>query len=113
GIVGAIGAFKLIMGVMNAFNAVMGLVGTAVSAGGAAIAFLTSPIGIAVVAIGAIIAIGVLLWKNWDTIKEKATQLGNKIKESWNRIKASTSEAWNNVKDTISNTWNKIGRAHV
>ena len=108
GIVGAIAAFQLIMGVMNAFNAVMGLVGAAVSVGGAAIAFLTSPIGIAVVAIGAIIAIGVLMWKNWDTIKEKATQLGNKIKESWNRIKASTSEAWNNVKDTISNTWNNI-----
>src|SRR5690625_2205601 len=108
GIMGAIGAFQLIMGVMNAFNAVMGLVGAAVSVGGAAIAFLTSPIGIAVVAIGAIIAIGVLMWKNWDTIKEKATQLGNKIKESWNRIKASTSEAWNNVKDTISNTWNNI-----
>ena len=108
GIAGAIGAFQLIMGVMNAFNAVMGLVSGAVAIGGAAIAFLTSPIGIAVVAIGAIIAIGVLMWKNWDTIKEKATQLGNKIKESWNRIKASTSEAWNNVKDTISNTWNNI-----
>ena len=108
GIMGAIGAFQLIMGVMNAFNAVMGLVSGAIAVGGAAIAFLTSPIGIAVVAIGAIIAIGVLLWKNWDTIKEKATQLGNKIKESWNRIKASTSEAWNNVKDTISNTWNNI-----
>src|SRR5699024_4695605 len=77
GIMGAIGAFQLIMGVMNAFNAVMGLVGAAVSVGGAAIAFLTSPIGIAVAAIGAIIAIGVLMWKNWDTIKEKATQLGN------------------------------------
>src|SRR5699024_547649 len=108
GIAGAIGAFQLIMGVMNAFNAVMGLVSGAIAVGGAAIAFLTSPIGIAVVAIGAIIAIGVLMWKNWDTIKEKATQLGNKIKESWNRIKASTSEAWNNVKDTISNTWNNI-----
>lgn len=108
GIVGAIAAFQLIMGVMNAFNAVMGLVGAAVSVGGAAIAFLTSPIGIAVAAIGIIIAIGVSLWKNWDTIKEKATQLGNNIKESWNRIKANTSEAWNNVKDTINNTWNNI-----
>ena len=108
GIMGAIGAFQLIMGVMNVFNAVIGLVSGAVAIGGAAIAFLTSPIGIAVAAIGIIIAIGVSLWKNWDTIKEKATQLGNKIKESWNRIKASTSEAWNNVKDTISNTWNNI-----
>ena len=42
---------------------------------GAAIAALTSPIGVATVAIGAIIAIGVLLWKNWDTIKEVASNV--------------------------------------
>ena len=42
---------------------------------GAAIAALTSPIGVATVAIAAIIAIGVLLWKNWDTIKEVASNV--------------------------------------
>src|SRR5699024_7609853 len=106
-----IGAFQLIMGVMNAFNAVMGLVSGAVAIGGAAIAFLTSPIGIAVVAIGALIAIGVLMWKNWDTTKEKATQIGNKIKEYRNRIKTiikKKNESLKNEKDTINNTWNNI-----
>ena len=44
-----------------------------------------------ILAIGAAIAIGVLLYKNWDKIKEKAEEL-----------KKAISEKWNNIKDTVS-----------
>ncbi|PKM75917.1 MAG: hypothetical protein CVU90_15155 [Firmicutes bacterium HGW-Firmicutes-15] len=44
---------------------------TAVGAFSAVMAFLTSPITLVILAIGAFIAIGVLLWKNWDTISAK------------------------------------------
>lgn len=60
---------------------------------GAAFAFLTSPIGLVILAIGAIIAIGVLLWKNWDTVKEKAGQLGVWLGEKFNAIKESIGNA--------------------
>lgn len=60
---------------------------------GAAFAFLTSPIGLVIVAIGGIIAIGVLLWKNWDTVKEKAGQLGAWLGEKFNEIKESIGNA--------------------
>ena len=46
----------------------------------------TGPIGLIVLAIGAAIAAGVLLYKNWDKVKEFAGQLGDKIKEVWGNI---------------------------
>ena len=53
----------------------------------AAIAFLASPIGIAIVAIGAIIAAGVILYKHWDEIKAKAIEVWDNIKEKFNQFK--------------------------
>ena len=78
---------------LTAWNAICA-VGTAVtSALGAAFAFLTSPIGLVCVAIAAIIAIGVLLYKNWDTVKEKASQLGDWIVGVFNNLKEKASAA--------------------
>lgn len=85
---------------------------TLFSAGGAAagvfsaamgvLSFVFSPIGLA---IGAVIGIGVLLYKNWDKIKEKAAQLANWLSEKWENIKNWTSEKWNNIKESISSAW--------
>lgn len=60
---------------------------TATTLLGGAIAFLTSPIGIAIVAITAIIAIGVALYRNWDFIKAKAIEIWGKIKDIFNSFK--------------------------
>lgn len=62
----------------------------ATTAFNAALAFLTSPITLVVVAIGALIAIGVALYQNWDVIKEKCAQLGAYLSERWNAIKEDT-----------------------
>lgn len=48
---------------------------------GKAIAFITSPVGIATVVLGTLITIGVLVYKNWDTIKEKAIEIWGAISE--------------------------------
>lgn len=42
---------------------------------GAVMAFVTGPIGLAILAIAALIAIGVLLYKNWETVKEVVTDV--------------------------------------
>lgn len=104
-------AFGVVTGALQIWNIVAGIATGVSTALGAAIAFLTSPIGIAIVAIGAIIAAGVLLWKNWDTVKEKATQLGDWIKEKWDNIKNTTSEAWDSVKKWSSEKWDATKKA--
>lgn len=75
---------------------------------GAAIAFLTSPIGLAILAIGAIIAIGVLLWKNWDTIKEKAAELWENIKEKFKAIGEAIMKPVEKAKDFVKDMIDKI-----
>lgn len=73
-----------------------------------AIAFLASPIGIAIVVIGALIAAGVALYKNWDKVKAVASELAGHVKTSWNNIKTAVTTAINNAKTTVSTAWNTI-----
>lgn len=51
-----------------------------------AVAFLTSPITIAVAAIAALTAGTIWLYKNWDTAKEKLLEFGAKVGEIWDAI---------------------------
>jgi TP901 family phage tail tape measure protein len=65
------------------------------------------PIGIAVAAIFAVIAIGVLLYKNWDTIKKKAIEIWGSITkqiDQWgNEFSAAVKKARENGKKLIQN----------
>lgn len=71
----------------GAWNVICGIATATTSAFGAAIAFLTSPIGLVIIAIGAVIAIGVLLVKHWDEVKEKCGQVWDWIKDKFNQFK--------------------------
>lgn len=75
---------------------------------GASIASLASPIGIAIAAITAIITVGTLLYKNWDTVKEKAGELKEKVSEKWSALKEKTSNTWSDIKSDTSEKWSKI-----
>lgn len=56
----------------------------------------------------AVVAAGVLIYKNWDKIKEVAGQVGEAVAEKWGQIKEKTSEVWGNVKAKTSETWNNV-----
>lgn len=111
GIVGGIGAFIAIQG------AISGLMGTirigmgVVSGLSAAIAFITSPVGLVVLAIGALIAIGVSLWQNWDTIKAKTIAIWSAISDWFSNFWSKTKELFNSsisfIGNVIANGFNK------
>lgn len=71
-------------------------------------AMTANPIGLVAVAIGVLIAAGVALYMNWDTVKVKAQELWNKIKAVWESIKTKTSDVWNGIKTTLKDTWQSI-----
>lgn len=100
-----------------------------------AIATAIGPAGIFVIAVSAAIAIGVLLYKNWDKIKEMAGKvwdwisnktrrfvedIGNKLRglatkmtTIWGNIKASAHQKWNAIWSTVSGFAERIKNAIV
>lgn len=111
-IIAAIGPAILIVGkvitiigtlssIISAVSGAIAAAGGVAAALGAVFAVITGPIGIAIAIIAGLIAIGVLLYKNWDVIKEKAGALGVSIGEKWSEIKNKTAEVWNGVRLAI------------
>lgn len=85
-----------------------GIATAATSAFGAVMAFVTSPVTLVVAAIGALIAIGVLLYKNWDKVTAFCSQMWEKIKQIWENIKNAVSEAVNAIVSVIVEKFNAI-----
>ncbi len=85
-----------------AFTAAQWLATTATTAWGAAVAFLTSPITLTIAAIGALIAIIVLLVRNWDEVKAAAIRC-------WADIKTSAANCWEGIKATFSHVGEFFG----
>lgn len=69
---------------------------------GVSLGAIAAPVMIAVGVIAALVAAGVLLYKNWDTIKEKASQLKNWIVKTWDNIKSATVAKFKSIKDAIT-----------
>ena len=118
-IVAALGPVLVILGTLiSSIGSIISVIGIVAPL----IAGIAAPIAIAIAAITALIAIGVTLYKNWDTIKAKAIEIKNNIVATWNGIKASVvaavnslkaslSAAWASVKATASSAWNAVKTA--
>lgn len=133
-------ASRVIKSVSGIAMAAKGLISLMTGTGGImggikAIATAIGPGGVFVLAVGAAIAIGVLLYKNWDKIKEMAGKvwdwisnktrrfvedIGNKLRglatkmtTIWGNIKASAHQKWNAIWSTVSGFVERIKNAIV
>lgn len=75
-------------------------------------AFVATPFGWIVLGLAAVVAGGVALYKNWETVKATAVSLWNKVKEVFSGIKNAIVGAFNSAKSAVGSffTWldNKI-----
>lgn len=112
GIAAAIGPVLLIIGKLitigGTLSTVFGAISTAVGATGGVLAVLTGPVGIVVGILAGLVTAGVLVYKNWDTIKAKAKELSTAIATIFNSIKTSIVNTWENTKTTCTNTFTGI-----
>lgn len=69
-----IGTFVTVLGVAKGAVALYTGVQLAMNA-----AMTANPVGLVIVGIAALVAIGVVLWKNWDKVKTKTIELWNKL----------------------------------
>lgn len=97
-----------ILGLVAAISPVLSLISLVTGAAAAlnvAVLPMIGTIAAVVAGIAAAIAIGVALYQNWDTIKQKATELWTAITEAFSNMLTSISETMTNIKDAIVDGW--------
>ena len=106
-------ASRVIKSVSGIAMAAKGLIALMTGTGGImggikAIATAIGPAGIFVIAVSAAIAIGVLLYKNWDKIKEAATKLKDWVVGKTRALVDGVTKKLTNLKEKISGVWKYV-----
>lgn len=121
GAVAVLGPLLIGLGQVSfAISSIMSLMATI----GPAIGGIVAALGPVVLIIGAVVAAGILLYKNWDTIKAKAVELWTNVTTIWqsitNSIRATIAQLvsntvgkFNSLKTTVETVWNGIKSAMI
>jgi phage-related minor tail protein len=116
-------AVGILLGIMMVIAPIFTALSAAATAFGIGLAPLIGIVAGVVAAIALLIAAGIAIYKNWDTIKAKAIEIWGAIKEwfaetmvtikdglisAWDTVKKVTSETWENIKETTTTVWTAI-----
>lgn len=104
------GGASALLGMGKTVLTMTGVLGGQTAATGAATAAQTglnaamsaNPIGAVILRIEGAIAVGVLLYKNWDTVKAKAGEVWNSIKTAFGGIRDSITGAFSAAKEKVA-----------
>ena len=100
-----------ILGLVAAISPIAGIISGICTIGGVLTAVTAPMAGIFLAIAGAVavvIAIGVTLYQNWDTIKQKAVEMWQTVTEKWNSIKQTISDAVSGAWRTVSEKFESI-----
>ncbi|MED0676992.1 phage tail tape measure protein [Aneurinibacillus thermoaerophilus] len=122
-VTGLVAAFGLVAAGIGSFISAFGAISGLIAEAGGIMGLLTGPIGMTVAAIGSLVAAGVLLYQNWETIKTKAQEVWSVIGPTINaalsavsgfmqsklaEIKAFWDQNGAQIMQSVSNVWNAI-----
>lgn len=105
GVVAGIAPLLIVLGkVATGISAIMS-VGAKL---GPLLAGLSGPVGIVIAILAALVAAGVLVYKNWDTIKAKAKEVKDWVVKKWTELKTSVSTLMTNIKTAVTTAWTNL-----
>ena len=98
----AAGFIKTIAAMLGPTVAQTAATGAATTAQGALNTVMAAnPIGAVILAVEALVAAGILLWKNWDTVKAKAGELQNKVKAVFGGVRDTITGSFDAAKKKV------------
>lgn len=98
----AAGFIKTIAEMLGPTVAQTAATGAATTAQGALNTVMAAnPIGAVILAVEALVAAGILLWKNWDTVKAKAGELGTKVKTVFGGVRDTITGSFDAAKKKV------------
>jgi len=99
----------LLIGTVMILIALKAAILGAIAAIGSALLFLVAnPIGLAIMAIAALVLAGIWLVKNWDRVKQDARELGAVLQNVWISIQNAVISVWNFIVSFIEKKINDI-----